>query len=192
MVYDSEQYYIDKTCFIITTSLNIKYINALLNSNVLNFVFKLLGTPLGKSGFNLSKIYIEQLPIKITNERTENEIEEIVDEIIVLNNEINNEMINFKKYLENQNINLASSKLEDYYSSNSKKFINEIKKQNNVLLSENVLTEMNQKFQNSMTKISNLVSDLIVNENENKLNNLIYKIYNLNENEIKLIEEDLY
>ena len=145
---------------------------------------------MGKSGFNLSKIYIEQLPIKITNERTENEIEGLVDEIILLNNEINNEMINFKKYLENQNINLASSKLDDYYSSDSKKFINEIKKQNNVLLSENVLTELNQKFQNSLTKISNLVSDLIVNEN--KLNDLIYKIYNLNENEIKLIEDDLY
>ena len=29
----------------------------------MNFVFKLLGSPLGKSGYELRKIYIEQLPI---------------------------------------------------------------------------------------------------------------------------------
>ena len=190
MVYDSEQYYIDKTCFIITTSLNIKYINALLNSNVLNFVFKLLGTPLGKSGFNLSKIYIEQLPIKITSANIENEIEELVDEITLSNNEINNEIINFKKYLKDFNINLVSKKLEDYYTLDSEKFMKEIKKQNKVSLSENILNELNHKFQNSINKISKLSSDL--REKENKLNTQIYKIYNLNENEIKLIEDDLY
>ena len=189
MVYDNNQFYIDKTCFIITTSLNIKYINALLNSNVLNFVFKLLGTPLGKSGFNLSKIYIERLPIKITNTSTEKEINELVDEIIVLNNEINNEIINFKKYLKEQNINPVSNKLEDYYSLDSKKFINEIKKQHKVLLSDTLINELIHKFQNSIRNISNLNSDLKVKEY--KLNNIIYKIYNLNENEIKLIEDDL-
>ena len=189
MVYDNNQFYIDKTCFIITTSLNIKYINALLNSNVLNFVFKLLGTPLGKSGFNLSKIYIEQLPIKITNTSTEKEINELVDEIIVLNNEINNEIINFKKYLKEQNINPVSNKLEDYYSLDSKKFINEIKKQHKVLLSDTLINELIHKFQNSIRNISNLNSDSKVKEY--KLNNIIYKIYNLNENEIKLIEDDL-
>ena len=189
MVYDNNQFYIDKTCFIITTSLNIKYINALLNSNVLNFVFKLLGTPLGKSGFNLSKIYIEQLPIKITNTSTEKEINELVDEIIVLNNEINKEIINFKKYLKEQNINPVSNKLEDYYSLDSKKFINEIKKQHKVLLSDTLINELNHKFQNSISNISNLNSDLKVKEY--KLNNIIYKIYDLNENEIKLIEDDL-
>ena len=45
------------------------------------------------------------------------------------------------------------------------------------------------KFQNSIRNISNLNSDSKVKEY--KLNNIIYKIYNLNENEIKLIEDDL-
>ena len=190
MVYDDNKFYIDKTCFIITTSLNIKYINALLNSNVLNFVFKLLGTPLGKSGFNLSKIYIEQLPIIFTNTSTEKEIKELVDEIIILNNEINNEIINFKKYLKEQNINSISNKLDDYYSLDSKKFINEIKKQHEILLSDTLINELIHKFKNSIKKISNLNSDLKLKED--KLNNIIYKIYNLNENEIKLIEDDLF
>ena len=190
MVYDNKKYYIDKTCFIITTSLNIKYIYALLNSNVLNFAFKLLGTPLGKSGFNLSKIYIEQLPIKITNATIEDNVVDIVEKIIILNKEIDNEIINFKKFLKKQNFNTNLNKINEYYFLDSKKFIKEIKKQRDVLLTDKLINELNREFQNNINRISNLNSEIKLKENE--LNNIIYKIYNLNENEIKLIEENLY
>ena len=48
---------------ITSNDIDLKYLSALLSSKTLNFVFKLLGSPLGKSGYELRKIYIEQLPI---------------------------------------------------------------------------------------------------------------------------------
>jgi hypothetical protein len=48
---------------ITSENLNLKFLSALLSSKVLNFVFKLFGSNLGKSGYELRKIYIEQLPI---------------------------------------------------------------------------------------------------------------------------------
>ena len=47
-VYDDSKYYTNQKCFILTSdSINLKYLNGLLASNVLNFIFSLIGSNLG-------------------------------------------------------------------------------------------------------------------------------------------------
>lgn len=190
--FDEEKYYIDKTCFIVTSeTINIKYIWALLSSNTLNFIFRLFGSPLGASGFNLSKIFIEQLPIKLFDTQIENELIEISDSIIDINKEyVNEKNLFFNKLINNFELLKISKKLNNYQNLDSKEFLKECKKQNvdisNSLNKEN----LENIFKSSSSKIIKLENE--INKFEIQLNKIVYKLYELNEEEINLIEENLF
>ena len=185
-VYDNYKYYTNQKCFILTSeTINIKYLNGLMASNVLNFMFSLIGSNLGSKGFDLNKVLVEQLPIKIDNEYHEKVIK-IIDEINDLSEKISkNEKIMYD-YLTNElNINKFTKKIENFYELSEKQFIKEIKKISTNLDEKEVLL----KFNSLKTKINALNKDLILKNNE--LNQIVYKIYNLSDEEIKIIEEKI-
>ncbi|EDH3478455.1 class I SAM-dependent DNA methyltransferase [Campylobacter jejuni] len=124
--FDNEFFLLNQKCFILSHQSNNKkellYLTALLNSNVNFYYFKQIGAKLGASGYEMSKIFVEKLPIpKINskNEKLANELVSLVDEIL-------------KAKEQNKNANTQ--------------------------------------------------------ELENKINSLVYKLYNLTEDEIKIIE----
>jgi len=83
---DTQNYIIDKTCFMITGG-NLKYLLAVLNSKLIEFYFENEGRLLGQSAIQYSKQYVEKIPIpEITeaNQETVNAIETLVNEIIEL------------------------------------------------------------------------------------------------------------
>ena len=187
-VYDNHNYYIEATGFILNSStLNLKYINALLNSKLLFWYFKDIGYNLGGKGYRYKKIFIEQLPLMF-NKNFENYLNDLVDNVINLNLVYYNEVKRFYKTLYSFNIKKISNKLKEYYILNLNEFINEIEKEidiNNDLIKK----EISKKFNNSCEKINELNSKI---ENiEYKINKIIYNIYGLSENEIKIIEEDI-
>ncbi|HEC1772922.1 TPA: class I SAM-dependent DNA methyltransferase [Campylobacter lari] len=124
--FDNEFLLLNQKCFILSHQSNNKkellYLTALLNSNVNFYYFKQIGAKLGASGYEMSKIFVEKLPIpKINskNEKLANELISLVDEILVLKEQ--------------------------------------------------------DKKANTKTQ-------------EDKINSIVYKLYNLNEEEIKTIE----
>ncbi|EAJ5709521.1 class I SAM-dependent DNA methyltransferase [Campylobacter lari] len=124
--FDNELLLLNQKCFILSHQSNNKkellYLTALLNSNVNFYYFKQIGAKLGASGYEMSKIFVEKLPIpKINskNEKLANELISLVDEIL-----------NLKEQDKNANIKTQ----------------------------------------------------------EDKINSIVYKIYNLTEEEIKIIE----
>jgi len=183
--FDSSNYFLGNTAYILNSdSIDLKYILGLLNSNVLFWTFKQICYNLGKTGFRFIKIFVEQLPIKI-NENYEEEVINIVNEILELNNKIRFNELNLFSYLKkNLGIMDFSKKLELFYLLNEKQFIKEIKKVNEEFdeielltifnLSKNNIQQLNEEF-----KIKN-----------HDLNQIIYKIYELDEEEIKIIEEN--
>lgn len=83
-VYDNENYYTNQKCFIITGG-RIKYLCALFNSIIEFWYFKKIGATLGNNGFEMSKIFIENLPIppiSAANEPLVRQIESLVDAIL--------------------------------------------------------------------------------------------------------------
>ncbi|EAJ6153347.1 class I SAM-dependent DNA methyltransferase [Campylobacter lari] len=89
--FDNEFLLLNQKCFILSHQSNNKkellYLTALLNSNVNFYYFKQIGAKLGASGYKMSKIFVEKLPIpKINskNEKLANELISLVDEILVL------------------------------------------------------------------------------------------------------------
>ncbi|EAL9707192.1 class I SAM-dependent DNA methyltransferase, partial [Campylobacter coli] len=124
--FDNEFFLLNQKCFILSHQSNNKkellYLTALLNSNVNFYYFKQIGAKLGASGYEMSKIFVEKLPIPKINSKNQ----KIADELINLADEI------------------LKAKEQD---------------------------------KNANTQ-----------ELENKINSLVYKLYNLTEEEIKIIE----
>ena len=185
-VYDDSKYFTNQKCFILTSkSINLKYLNGLMASNVLNFIFSLIGSNLGSKGFDINKIFVEQLPIIKENTKT-NDIIYYVENLIMLNNEITLYEDTLFKYIKNHlNIIKLTKKLENFYNLSEKEFINEIKKNNKNFDKINLLNI----FNNSKNNIINLQEKIEIEENN--LNTLVYEIYNLNSAEIEILEKHL-
>ena len=186
-VYDNSKYFTNQKCFILTSdSINLKYLNGLLASNVINFIFSLIGSNLGSGGYDINKIFVEQLPLILKENNETSEIITHVDNIIELNNQISWHEKNFLEYLNfNLNINKLSKKLEQFYKLSEKEFIKEIKKYSRNFDEIKIL----EYFNNSKSTILKLLEQIMKEDYE--LNNLVYKIYNLNHSEIEIIEKHL-
>ncbi len=82
--YDDQGYYCDKTTFIITGN-NIKFLLAILNSKVGNYLIREYVTKLDTGGYMMQKVFIEEIPIMpiFGNENLSSK----VDEILAIKNE---------------------------------------------------------------------------------------------------------
>ncbi|ECR2423635.1 TPA: Eco57I restriction-modification methylase domain-containing protein [Campylobacter coli] len=124
--FDNEFFLLNQKCFILSHQSNNKkellYLTALLNSNVNFYYFKQIGAKLGASGYEMSKIFVEKLPIPKINSKNQKIADELINSV--------DEILKAKEQDKNAN----------------------------------------------------------TQELENKINSLVYKLYNLTEEEIKIIE----
>ena len=183
--FDSDRYYLGNTAYIINSdNINLKYLLGLLNSNVLFWIFKKICYNLGKNGFRFIKNFVEQLPIVIDIDNQDNIIK-LVDNIIILNKEIEKyEDVLFSILMNDFNIINFSKKIENFYNLSSKEFLKEIKNKNKNF-DEDYLLDI---FEKSKYNIGILKDK--VQKNNIELNKIVYKIYQLNEDEISIIEND--
>lgn len=89
-MFDQNNFYTNQKCFTITLSQSentntLLYLTAILNSKTNFWFFKQIGATLGASGYEMSKIFVEKLPIpKIdsTNKALSDEIISLVEQIL--------------------------------------------------------------------------------------------------------------
>lgn len=83
---DKEEFYTNQKCFILTQNTNDKerllYLTAILNSKTNFWFFKQIGATLGASGYEMSKIFVEKLPVP------QNVDSKMLSEIATLSQEI--------------------------------------------------------------------------------------------------------
>lgn len=97
--YDNEGYYILNTLYSLVIKnkwsniLDIKYVLALLNSRLFNFLYTTLIREEGKLFPQLKIFHIQHSPINIPDKSIQQKISSVVDEIILLNKEMNTENI---------------------------------------------------------------------------------------------------
>ncbi|WP_427846134.1 TaqI-like C-terminal specificity domain-containing protein [Campylobacter troglodytis] len=92
---DKSSFYTNQKCFIITSEReNLAYLTGILNSKLNFWYFRQIGATLGANGYEMSKIFVEKLPIpKINpkNSKIAERIVNLVEQILALKAENSNQ-----------------------------------------------------------------------------------------------------
>ena len=188
-VYDNNGYYLNNSAYMLhSETINLKYLNSLLTSNLLFWYFKYIGTDYGGKAHPYRKIYIEQLPILITEDKdTEMELSNLSEKIIEDNKNFLNEINSFHKWLNRTfNIEKLSNKLEKYYELDFDEFIKEMKKKKVNVKQRKTQDLLEKEFNESLETLKPLKDQ--IQQTEEEINRLVYELYDLTEEEIRIIE----
>ncbi|MCC6516808.1 MAG: Eco57I restriction-modification methylase domain-containing protein [Chitinophagales bacterium] len=189
--YDNEQKYVLNSCCVtekLDNELNIKYILSLLNAKLTDYYFKKIFAdnrdtfPIMKSG------NIENLPfIKISLSEQQPFIEK-AETMLQKNKELQTVKTNVIKLLQSQyaTINI-NTKLSNWNELSFKDFIKELEKQKiKLIISEKA--ELMQYFEAEQTKANNIQQ--IINQTDKEIDQMVYKLYELTDEEIKIVENN--
>jgi len=190
-VYDNEKYFINDKCFMITSEkLNLKYLCALLSSKALNFNFKLMSSTLEGKRYELRKIYVEQLPIYPATSEQQQPFIEKANQMLQLNHQLHEEINGFKHWIKKEfNVDKMSKKLEKYYELSEDEFIDELRKKKVDTKARKNREYLEREFTESLAIIKPLLQE--IEETDNEIDQMVYELYGLTDDEIKIIEENI-
>lgn len=134
-------------------------------------------------GFQLKK-----LPIKNISLEEQAPFIEKADTMLKLNKELQNKIKKFKnRIMENFELKEISKKMENFYDLSFKDFVKELSKQKIKLKlqEQDEWEEYFLEYKNNIIKIKQEID-----KTDSEINNMIYKLYDLTDEEIKIIEEN--
>ena len=191
VAYDNNKYYNKESINNIILKSSSKYktktILGLLNSKLINWYYNNQFTNESTLTVNISKEYLSRIPIrKIDNQdKIINKVNYMLD--------INKEFILKKtKFLnrvkDNFEIEKISKKLEAFYDYDFKTFVSELKKQK-IQLSLIQQDEWEEYFNAYKTEINQIQAE--INKTDKEIDQMVYKLYELTGEEIKIVEESV-
>ena len=210
--YTKNEYYNDPSIInIIEKGINqemkLKYILAILNSTLIGFYHKNISPKSNKGLFPKILINdIKNLPIPEISIKEQEYFIQKVDYMLKLNKDLQNKTwksLNFIKTKFDVNIQL-SLKLQKFYNLNLKDFLNELNKIKKKKIEESKKEIINSlKVKSKLTlieekewsdffnkeKVSLIGLKNKIQETDRKLNNMIYNLYELNQDEINIVEK---
>lgn len=180
--YDDESYYINAPSVILPS--NNKTLLCILNSRLTWFFLKDICVVRSGGFLEAKPKYLELLPIALPE--NENEINQITNKVLELNIQISKKIAEFNTYIKSMyKPQKITDKMKNFYLLEFDIFINEFKKQK-VILSETKKFELMGLFNDVKSKIVQDKNQLSVLENE--IDQLVYNLYELTEEEINIIE----
>lgn len=191
---DYDQYYTLDTVhngLLVNNDFSLKYILTLLNSKLLRFLYESSINEGGKVFAQVKIIYIDPLPIKILSKENQIPFEVAADKIMLAKKQL--QLINdkFKKYFSGQyKLEKLSRKLENWHELTFTEFISELNKAikgtSQTSLTKKDEFDWIELFEENKTKAQNLISS--INQIDDNINEMVYELYGLSEEEIKIIE----
>lgn len=185
-----EVFLLDNNFFISSDS---KSLLALLNSKLIFFYLKNICTTLQGGFYDFRRDKITTIPITKNLDKIDIELSKRSDKLIKKTYEINELKNNFSQYLKNQvQGEKLSKKLKDWSNLDFSEFIKElnngIKNSGKDKLSKDEEIEWMQVFELRKKKVHSLYLEL--NTIENEIDQMIYELYGLTEQEIKIVESN--
>ena len=186
--FDTDSYYISAPACILPTE--HKWLLALLNSSVSTFFLR--HTAIERQGGFIEQkpVYVKQIPIPHVDDHTQNLLTEKVEALLKLHKE-QQELgeQSFDMLRAEYKLTKTTHKLENFLRLGWNEFIEELEKQK-IKLSLVQKDELHVWFR-SKQKTAMGFNEVIKKLNE-EIDATVYKLYELNESEIKLIEKDVF
>jgi len=198
--YDEEGYYINNSCYLISNA--DKFLSVWLNSKVFSFYKKLNFVAYGdSSGSGRAKLdYNKMVNVPIPNllPNQKQPFIEKANQMLSLNKDLQQKK---SKFLHRIKDNLGatapdngacpidlklSKKLEVFYNYDFKIFVSELKKKK-VVLSLLQQDEWEEYFNSYKTEINQLQAE--INKTDKEIDQMVYELYGLTEDEIKIVEK---
>ena len=190
---DNNNLFLLNTSYMITSSskeYELGYLLILLNSNLLFWVFKQISPQIEGKRFRYVKQYVEQLPIYPANKDEQNHFVYLAKNILKLNQKLQKEVDGFKHLFQKEfQVEKLSQKLEKYYELSEDEFFEELRKKKvNTKIRKN-RESLEIEFNNSLAVIKPLLQEIQLTDN--KIDQMVYDLYGLTDEEIQIIEENL-
>lgn len=181
------------TLFIIPK--NDKYLLAILNSKIAWFYFKnncpVIGDKSNRGRLRLKTVYVSNLPIPIKSNEDRAKFDEIVDINIMNYNNFNKLRLSFSSFLSSKySFSSISNRLENWQELTFSDFIKEINKlikiSGGIQLTKKDEFEWFDIFEEKKLKALDLKAQ--INKTEAEIDQMVYELYGLSEEEIKIVE----
>lgn len=190
MLFDTDKTYFGNTAYFIPT--NDKWLLAILNSKLIFYFYKSRATVLGDAnkGGRLRWFTqdVKNLPIPIVNSSIANILTIQVDELTVKTKTLIAVRNNFIQHLQSKfSISKPSTKLQNWPGLDFKGFLGELKKAK-VQLSLGEEADWMAYFTEQKQKATALQSE--INRIDAEIDALVYELYGLTEEEIRIVEGD--
>lgn len=166
-----------------------KYITAILNSFLIDWFYGFIGKPKGKSREYFNKP-LSEIPIKEICIDDQKPFIHKTDKMLSLNNQLLKLADNFIHRIKvNFELVKISQKLQSFYDYDFKQFRTELKKQK-IELTLKQQDEWEEYFNEYKTQINKLQEE--ITKTDNQIDVMVYKLYNLNYQEVKIVEPEFW
>ena len=175
----------------------LKYLLALLNSKLVNFIYQDIAQERGRVFAEVKKVNLVKLPMKITGKDKQNDFIKKVDYIINQNLLLQNLQSDFTNLLQNKyKIKKLSKKLQNWYELDFADFLKELEKARKQAakaatrdcspLSLADQAKWMQYFNEQRQKALELKCE--IDKIDKEIDQMVYELYGLTEEEIQIIE----
>jgi len=169
---------------------NYHYVLAIINSKLFSFCQVQFNASLQRDDFPAFSLNdFREFPIRKLLLAEQEKYQSIVDMMLKLNRNKDNVINNFLNRIQSTiGLTKPSTKLSEFYNHDFKTFLDELKKKK-VTLSLKQQDEWEEYFNEHKEKILELQSQ--INQTGREIDQLVYQLYGLTEEEIKIVEESV-
>ncbi len=191
---DNNSYYPQNSLFVITSNYQLEYIVALINSKLFDKIYKAKCPQVGKVFAEVKPSIIKSLPIAKANKISQESFKEKTEQLHSANEQLHLTKIKLLSYLQSQfPIEKFTQKLQNWHELEFAGFINElgkaIKKTGAEKLTKSDEMEWMELFETKKVLAQAIKSE--IDATDRKLDEMVYKLYGLDEDEIAIVEKSL-
>jgi len=168
----------------------MKFLLALLNSTLINTYYSLNFSNKSDLTVNISNTYLEELPIYPATSEQQQPFIKKADQMLQLNQQLQEEMNGFKQWIQRNSMLINFQKSWKSIMSYLKdEFIDELRKKKVDIKSRKNREYLEREFNESLAIIKPLLKE--IEETDNEIDQMVYELYGLTDDEIKIIERDV-
>lgn len=173
--------------------INLKYALSVLNSKLLNYYYQLINPEKGEALAEVKAFHLENMPIKDISKIEQNPFIKRADLMLSSNKELQEISFKFQRTLQrkffSEEANATShlsKKLENWYELSFAEFVKELAKKK-VKLSLSEEAEWEDYFLQEQQKAVAIKNEIVATDKA--IDKMVYELYGLSEEEIKIVEE---